>query len=289
VKSHRIALPKSDSEAQSARHRQRVAPFAEDALRRRASGESNPVWDFLFTYYSFRPGKLLTWVPALVDPQGNLRDHASTPGTDLVFWDLPALPHRVARMAEYVAGLCQRILDRPNRFTCFGLHEWAMVYRSDPDEIRHRSCSLRLSPADLDRFVEGLPLQCTHYDAYRFFTTDARPLNAFQPDLPSRPALEQGGCLHANMDLYKWSAKLWPWIGSNLVGECFALAAHARAVDMRASPYDLRHLGFEPIPIEAAAGREQYLQEQQRIAQRARPLRERLLRAATSLAVLAGD
>jgi hypothetical protein len=46
---------------------------------------------------------------------------------------------------------------------------------------------------------------------------------------------------------------------------------------MRASPYDLRGLGFPPIAIETRAGREEYVEHQRRLAARARPVRERVL------------
>ena len=46
---------------------------------------------------------------------------------------------------------------------------------------------------------------------------------------------------------------------------------------MRASPYDLRMLGFEPIAIETAAGRADYEAHQRAFAARGEPLRARLL------------
>ena len=55
--------------------------------------------------------------------------------------------------------------------------------------------------------------------------------------------------------------------------DCLELAADARELDMRASPYDLRDYGFEPIAIETAAGRAEYVRTQQNVAERAAPLR----------------
>ena len=52
------------------------------------------------------------------------------------------------------------------------------------------------------------------------------------------------------MDLYKWCYKLGPLVDSELLLDCLELAAEARALDMRASPYDLRDFGFEPIAVE---------------------------------------
>ena len=55
--------------------------------------------------------------------------------------------------------------------------------------------------------------------------------------------------------------------------DCLELAAAARELDMRASPYDLRDYGFEPIAIETPAGRAEYVRAQQSVAERAAPLR----------------
>jgi hypothetical protein len=45
---------------------------------------------------------------------------------------------------------------------------------------------------------------------------------------------------------------------------------------MRASPYDLSSLGYEPIPVESAAGRAAYVRHQRDFAERAAILRRRL-------------
>ena len=111
----------------------------------------------------------------------------------------------------------------------------------------------------------------------------ATDLKTLSKNLDSRPDLEQSACLHANMDLYKWSSKLWPWTGSELIGECFELAFMGRDLDMRASPYDLSAMGYEPVRIETPEGRAQYEQEQRGLAARARDLRERLRISCESL------
>jgi hypothetical protein len=56
------------------------------------------------------------------------------------------------------------------------------------------------------------------------------------------------------MDLYKWSYKLSPLIDSETLLDCLELAAAAREIDMRASPYDLSDYGYAPIAVEDAAG-----------------------------------
>jgi hypothetical protein len=45
-------------------------------------------------------------------------------------------------------------LDRPAHFACFGLHEWAMVYRQDKFALRHEYLTLRLGSAGTDQVVE---------------------------------------------------------------------------------------------------------------------------------------
>jgi len=256
------------------RHRARVAAHAEGFVQRRAHGQKHPVWDFLFTYYNFSPNKLLTWVPGiqqkdkqppLVASGAGLREHA---------W--PAMKPRDVKTAKWVATLCENILSRPARFGCYGLHEWAMVYKQTPEDIRHSQFPLRLPAEEISRLIDSQPLCCTHYDAFRFFTPQAVPLNATQPSLETRQQNEQGGCLHANMDLYKWATKLWPWVGSDLVADAFEVAIAGRAMDMRASPYELSNLGFEPIRIETEQGREEYRREQQALFALAAPVRKRL-------------
>ncbi len=176
----------------------------------------------------------------------------------------------------FIETLCEKIGERPARFGCFGLHEWAMVYRLSQEELRHTSYPLRLAPAQLARFVESQNLCCTHYDAYRFFTPDAKSRNLLQPTLQSRIHFEQAGCLHANMDIYKWAMKLWPWIGADFMAKSFLLALEGRKIDMRASPYDLQKEGYAPICIETEEGRKEYQFLQQQYAIKAATLRQEL-------------
>jgi hypothetical protein len=66
-------------------------------------------------------------------------------------------------------------------------------------------------------------------------------------------------------------------VPSELVADCFELARDIRVLDMRASPYDLVGLGYEPVAIETAAGKQEYVAAQRRFAERASPLRQRLV------------
>jgi hypothetical protein len=266
-------------------HTALVGPLADAFLKRRGLGLTHPVHDFLFTYYQCSPKKLKQWVPSfeesLIVLDHSLEEHPWLIGYwfslegNILSLNRERLHKNARGLAKFIAELCCNIAKRPPRFGCLGLHEWAMVYKLSPQDIRHKS-PLRLSPQELASFVESQRICCTHYDAYRFFTKEAQPLNIFNPQLDTRLEMEQGGCLHANMDLYKWATKLWPWIGSDFIAKAFLLALEGRELDMRASPYDLRDQGYEPICIETEEGHKQYQKEQQLYAVRASGLREEL-------------
>jgi hypothetical protein len=85
------------------------------------------------------------------------------------------------------------------------------------------------------------------------------------------------------MDLYKHAFRLWPLVGSDLVADCFVLAWDVRDVDMRAAPYDLRAFGLAPIRIETPEGKREYAELQRGFADRAAPLRDRLITVCEAL------
>lgn len=268
----------------TAAHEARVDSATAAHLARRRDHRKHPVEDFLFTYYSFKPAQLRRWHPgagtalsgAHTAPHSGWRFYAV--GDGRVFVDADAFVSARGDTLRFVRDLLVRTAGRPARFGCFGLHEWAMVYRLDPSDVRHSGWPLRLGPSGTDAVVESHQVACSHFDAYRFFTPDAAPRNALRPTRESQPDLEQPGCLHAGMDLYgRVGVKLVPAISSELLMDCFELARDIRSLDMRASPYDLRSLGYEPVPIETAEGKAVYVAEQRAFAERGQVLRERLI------------
>ncbi|WP_344668709.1 3-methyladenine DNA glycosylase [Catenulispora yoronensis] len=276
-------LPEPVWRAREAAHDARVAAWVDPHLRRRADNEAHPVMDFLFTYYSHRPARLRRWHPGvgvvLAGPAARerLAWRGYTGTADGVTLDRAEFTDARVRTAEFVRALLAATAGREPRLACFGLHEWAMVYRLGPEQVRHSARRLRLGPAGTDEVVQTQRIRCSHYDAYRFFTPDAEPLNTLRPTREAQIANEQPGCLHAGMDLYKWAYKLDPFVPSELIADCFALACEIRETDMRASPYDLAELGYAPIPIETAAGRAEYAAAQAEFARRGAPLRRRLV------------
>ena len=274
-------LAEADWTRRRDRHRQRVAALLDPYLDRRGAGPAHPVIDFLFTYYTLRPGQLRRWHPGfgtcLSGPSadGYTRLSGYRRAGDVVAVDRDVLSRREGTI-EFVAGLLEATAGRSAQFGCFGLHEWAMVYRAAPGDLRHRVVPLRLGAPGTDAVVESMPLRCTHFDAFRFFTDPARGRNSARLTREGQPATEQPGCLHAAMDLYKWAAKLLPLVDSDIVMDAFELAYAARVLDMRASPYDLRALGYEPIRIETPAGRAEYVRQQAVVAERAAVVRQAL-------------
>ncbi len=265
--------------ARQAAHEARVDAWIGEHLQRRQHGKKHPVEDFLFTYYSYQPGKLRRWHPGIGIA---LADADFGPGyiqTDegMLVVDADAAFKKRERLIEWVMTLLQRTAERSAHLGCFGMHEWAMVYRQSAEDVRHTDYPLRLTPMGTNAVVEANQVRCSHFDAYRFFTEPARPLNVLQPTRETQANLDQPGCLHANMDLYKWAYKLSPLTGSDLIADCFELAREIRTMDMRASPYDLVTLGYQPIRIETAEGRAEYAAAQRAFARRAAPLRQQLI------------
>jgi hypothetical protein len=267
--------------AHATAHEARVDDFVSSHLARRQEQVKHPVHDFLFVYYNHRPARLRRWHPGLgvvlegaADNYRGLRGYA-TAGDDASLD--PAYVDAQHRAVRTTRALLAATASRAPNFGCFGLHEWAMVHRLSEDETRHADWPLRLGPEGTDEVVESHRIACSHFDAYRFFPDQARPLNTLNPASHDRPAFEQPGCLHAGMDLYKHAFRLTPLVPSELVADCFELARDIRVLDMRASPYDLSELGYEPVRIETADGKQVYAAAQRGFAARGAPLRQRLI------------
>jgi hypothetical protein len=258
-------------------HAARVDDFVQPHLARRADQVKHPVHDFLFTYYSQRPAQLRRWHPGYgvaledADEHAGLKGYGGDPVSVTAAYVVSQRP-----LLTQLHALLTATAARAPQLGCFGLHEWAMVHRSAEHGTRH-DWPLRLGPEGTDAVVESHRIACSHFDAFRFFTPTARPLNILQPARDDRTAFEQPGCLHAGMDLYKHAFRLTPMVASDLVADCFELARDIRVLDMRAAPYDLADLGFEPVRIETAAGKAAYVEAQRGFAERGAPLRARLV------------
>ncbi|UFS60501.1 3-methyladenine DNA glycosylase [Subtercola endophyticus] len=269
-------------------HQRRADALTAGWRERRQTGETHAVDDFLFTYYPYKPSLLRRYHPGA----GAVLEHGAEAERSGYKWyaedshggsfvDSAAL--LAARGATF--GFIERLLGataaRPAQFGCFGLHEWAMVYRVKEGEVRHESIPLRLSAAETDQVVETNHIVCTHFDAFRFFTPEAVGLNSGRPSRENQEHTEQAGCLHAGMDVYKWAIKLGPVVPGELLLDAFELARDIRQLDMQASPYDVSSFGLEPVRIETREGKVEYAARQRVFAERSNALRERMLGAIT--------
>ncbi|WP_324274738.1 3-methyladenine DNA glycosylase [Blastococcus brunescens] len=271
-------LTREEWTARTAAHAARIDRWTAPHLERRRRGEAHPVLDFLFTYYSETPGRLRRWHPgpgvalAAPAPHADWRWYAADGAT--VRLEVATFAADRGDTVRFVRRLLAATASRPASTRCFGLHEWAMVYR---DTGTRHAVPLRLGQAGTDEVVEAHPIRCTHFDAFRFFTPPAVGRNLLQPTRESQPELEQPGCLHAGMDLYKWAYKLSPATPGELVADCFELAVEIRELDMQASPYDLAAHGYAPVAIETPEGKAEYVAAQRGFAERGAVLRQRLL------------
>ncbi|MBL0937673.1 MAG: 3-methyladenine DNA glycosylase [Gemmatimonadaceae bacterium] len=285
----RKLLTTAEWQARALTHMERVQQWTRPNRERRSRGEVHPVYDFLFQYYSYSGGRLERWHPdrheRLVDsPEARERFSAPTyEATDGVIQrSASALTASERGTLEQTLHLLSSTRDRSPNFGCFGMHEWAMVYGGH--DIRHAGTApLRLPQVEIDALVESRPVACSHFDAFRFFAPAAQPMNRIPLAWATRYAAEQPGCIHANMDLYRWAYTSMPWIGSDLLWGCFDLAMKLRVLDMQAGPYDLRAFGFEPVRIETAEGRDEYQQRQRELSVRASTLRTELINAVSAI------
>lgn len=245
----------------------------------------HPIYDFLFIYYRNKPSHLEAWHPGLgvgledAATETIFKEAHYTEHNGVTALDPSKMAENTRHRLEMALRLCRTVRDRSPAFGCFGMHEWAMVYRGDAEgEVRHgERLPLRLSQAETDAYVLSRPIQCTHFDAFRFFSPGAKDFNRIQPTKDSRLENEQCGCLHTNMDLYKLATHAMPWVGSELLWQCFEFAVSARQLDMQASPYDCNSLGFDPVPVETPSGKVEYERRQRALSEAAKPLRDELI------------
>ncbi len=271
-------------------HHERIDAWMSPHLKRRSRHELDPVTDFLFEYYEFRPAQLRRWSPGTgVLLKGEKADKfLSKPEFERfeggVGLHSSRFPQKKRSSTRWILSVLECTQSNPPLYGCFGLHEWAMLYQTTAP--RHTSIPLRLSHREIDEIVDAHTLRCTHYDAFRFFSGESVQANRYTLTPGDMCVREQPGCLHANMDIYRWAFKRYPWIGSNLIADSFFLATRIREIDMRASPYDLGSNYPPPIRIESPAGKQTYRHFQETFHKTACELRSRLIEAYRRLPIV---
>lgn len=278
-----ISLSTEEVDQRMATHDDQLGDIIRSYKDRKSRQLKHPVHDFLFTYYNYPAGKLLKWHPAwnesvpsdhpIAEQLLSNKKYMEKEGQ--VFLQLNSFHEKEWERLIWILNLLKSTRDRPAQFGCFGLHEWAMVYKHE--DHRHEDSPLRLPQETVDSFLRSQNVVCSHFDAFRFFTPSAKPMNAIQPTQDDRPEYEQAGCIHANLDLYKWCYKLAPLTGSDLLRRAFMVAWKGREIDMRASPYELSDYGYIPIYIETEEGRNEYIAAQKGLTEAAAPVRQEMI------------
>ena len=279
-----VLLSEQQWRGRRAAHERRVDAWTIGWRERRASGAKHPVDDFLFTYYPTRPAVLRRWHPGigvalagedLADLGDGYRE-AELAGTPAWLLD----PTRFASLvpaALRIAALLTATAHRDPQFGCFGLHEWAMVYRQRPDETRHEQWPLRLEPEQVRATVDGRrtalqplrrvpllhgggasaepgaahPRAAGPARAGRVPAREHGPVPAREPDLPGRGQRPRRRLLRAR------ARHPYP--------------RHARG------PVRPARAGYDPVEVETPSGRSEFAFQQRGFAARAAALRADLL------------
>ncbi|WP_344250721.1 3-methyladenine DNA glycosylase [Isoptericola hypogeus] len=293
-----VVVPAGRWRATAATHAERADALTAVWRGAHERGEKHAVEDFLFTYYPTRAAHLRRWHPGPGLVLTGATEHAGwrwyrevvlPDGGAGAALDVEAFLADRGDTVRYVHALVGATAGRPGTFGCFGLHEWAMVYRDRAAGRDHRHpLPLRLGHDGTDAVVESHRIACSHFDAYRFFTPEATDRNQLRPTRERQPAMEQPGCLHATMDLYKWASKLGPAVPGDLLLDAFELARDVRYTDMAAAPYDVSSYGVEAVRIETPEGKAEYVRRQRAFAERGQALRARLLVVCDTLLAGAG-
>ena len=199
-------------------HAARVDAWTSARLDRASRGRRHPVDDFLFTYYPTRPAQLRRWHPGLGrraarrDAVGGrtrrtaTREIAAVPSSPRTSTRAvrptprrarlgrgPGTPDALSDPADSAASGCTsgRWSTGSSRTRCGTSRGRCGSPRRGPRRRRRAAaCAARTSTPT----ASSRPRRCR--------STRCGPTRATQPDL------EQPGCLHATMDLYKWACEV---------------------------------------------------------------------------------
>lgn len=256
----------------------------------------HPIFNFLHTYYRYSSESIMKWSPgvASVDclestiiegvtqadvDEGLLHDKyiCLDQESGTAKYSVEALSKDKKKLDLFTRNrdILRSSSTRQPVFSCYGLHEWAMLYKNNE---KKQSLQLRLPQEKIDEVVESVPLRCTHYDAFRFFEKSAQRFNKIQLTRATQVAREQPACIHATMDLFKYAYSIYPLCSADLLRDSLKVALKARYIDMRASPYDVSTFAGceEPIHVETEEGKALYAREQEALMELSAPLRSRL-------------
>ena len=188
-------------------------------------------------------------------------------GGPLVTVDLATFRQARGSQLAFTARLLGATAAAPGQFGCFGLHEWAMVFRQDDGRVvtrTGRSGWARPAPTrSCGSTRSGAPTTT------RSGSSPRRPGRStpLQPDRDSQVQMEQPGCLHASMDVYKWAYKLIPMVpSSSAAGRLRAGQVDPRAGHARVAVRPDRARIPTRVRIETPTGKAEYVAAQREFA-----------------------
>jgi hypothetical protein len=157
----------------------------------RRSERQHPIYNFIYNYYAWKPSVLIdTWSPGSgvilqgggsADGRLPMRYFERLADGSGGFYSASCLSAKRVKALRWVRNFLAASGSRAPHFNCFGLHEWAMLFHppnGSGEVSRHQDLPLRVNMSQLNAVVESVPMACTHFDAFRFFSPEARPLNS---------------------------------------------------------------------------------------------------------------
>jgi hypothetical protein len=170
--------------------------------------KKHPLFNFMFSYFHFKPEKVLyQYSPGLdvtLEDQYNEKSEKNINTFDnkhlAIFAEINKVgsftldpvkgkycPEKVLSMRN-TAKLLQNSYAKAPSFSCYGLHEWAMLYEPSPSlspslfssksevssekigdtkKSKHQNLPLRVTREEIAALIDSRSLRCTHYDALR--------------------------------------------------------------------------------------------------------------------------
>ena len=301
-------LKRSEWRSRADAHRCRVRDLLGGMFYDRKVHDRHPIYNFLFNYYRFRPHRTIERYSAGLDfalescSSGDDESlylpsskYLSVKDGCIEMDPVKSLNEKSVTRIRNLCTLLEIVQRRPPNFSCFGVHEFAMLHSGARHSFFQKKAGLelRMSQREIDDVVERAPIRCTHFDATRHFPDSALRSCRVKTSPALRTKNEQAGCIHTNLDLFKFSLRLWPFASSELVADALELAIRARELDMRASPYDLssvsdftelgRDFDLTPVLIETESGRAEFRDSTMVLYRDSLPIRDRLIKVASSV------
>ena len=279
-----VVLAAADWLPRARAHADRVDAWVGPHLERRRTGRRHPVEDFLFDYYHLSPARLRRWHPGagLV-----LSGAEAEPYLDLAAYRRTAAgvtldDDRLARSARRLLDVRRLLLataSRPASYGCFGLHEWAMVYRQDqPSSGTSTAAAARVRAAPTRSWRRtGCAARTSTPSASSPRT--AVPLNVLAPD-PGEPGAAGAARLparrHGPLQVGGGSSRAAGRPGRRLLRTRPGDPGRGHAgVAVRPGG-----AGLPADPGRDAEGKAEYVRHQRAFAERGAVLRQRLVAAA---------